>query len=132
MRKPIRRSSARDGIRDKPRYQTSDTSHNCHLWRFLAFLLSIWVIGDDFNGRLGLPMGKPATGKAAECLLWVNNRLMRRSKRHLYSITSSVRASSIGTRGELGDAFPLLEEHAVYKRDDRLHMLVRRCLQILR
>ena len=53
-----------------------------------------------------------------------NNRLMRRSKRHLYSITSSVRASSIGTRGELGDAFPLLEEHAVYKHDDRLHMLV--------
>jgi hypothetical protein len=27
-----------------------------------------------------------------------NNRLMRRSKRHLYSITSSVRASSIGER----------------------------------
>ena len=36
------------------------------------------------------------------------------------------------TRGELGDAFPLLEEHAVYKHDDRLHMLVRQCLQILR
>ncbi len=27
-----------------------------------------------------------------------NNKLMRRSKRHLYSITSSVRASSIGER----------------------------------
>src|SRR3982074_212902 len=27
-----------------------------------------------------------------------NNRLMRRSKRHLYSITSSVRANSIGER----------------------------------
>src|SRR3979490_1708556 len=26
------------------------------------------------------------------------------------------------TRGELGDAFPLLEEHAVYKHDDRLHI----------
>ena len=36
------------------------------------------------------------------------------------------------TRGELDDAFPLLEEHAVYKHDDRLHMLVRQCLQILR
>jgi hypothetical protein len=33
------------------------------------------------------------------------------------------------TRGELGDAFPLLE--AVYKHDDRLHVLVRQCLQIL-
>jgi hypothetical protein len=26
------------------------------------------------------------------------------------------------TRSELGDAFPLLEEHAVYKREDRLHI----------
>ena len=33
------------------------------------------------------------------------------------------------TRGELGDAFPLLQEHAVCKHDDRLHMLVRQCLQ---
>src|SRR6266478_8781790 len=32
------------------------------------------------------------------CLKRANNRLMRRSKRHLYSITSSVRASSIGER----------------------------------
>jgi hypothetical protein len=31
------------------------------------------------------------------------------------------------TRGELGDEFPLLEEHAVHKNDDRLHMLVRQC-----
>ena len=35
------------------------------------------------------------------------------------------------TRGELGDAFRLLEEHAVYNYDDRPHMLVRQCLQIL-
>jgi hypothetical protein len=26
------------------------------------------------------------------------------------------------TRGEFGDAFPLLEEHTVYKHDDRLHI----------
>src|SRR5882757_5247925 len=32
------------------------------------------------------------------CPFGANNRLMRRSKRHLYSITSSVRASSIGER----------------------------------
>src|ERR1700716_1632920 len=35
------------------------------------------------------------------------------------------------TRGELGDAFRLLEEHAVYNHDDRPHMLVRHRLQIL-
>ena len=34
----------------------------------------------------------------APCPKSANNGLMRRSKRHLYSITSSVRASSIGER----------------------------------
>jgi len=32
----------------------------------------------------------------------------------------------------LGDAFPLWKNIAVYKHDDRLHTLVRQCLQILR
>src|SRR5258705_10961029 len=48
----------------------------------------------DTMSEWGHESGHPVGG----CPKSANNRLMRRGKRHLYSITSSVRASSIGER----------------------------------
>src|ERR1700738_4550524 len=52
----------------------------------------------DVLGRSALPPTPDVSLRRSETTRWANNRLMRRSKRHLYSITSSVRASSIGER----------------------------------